>query len=113
MKYFYPTGTILHIKMGNHIITDEDSLKAGAYVFLYLALLAVGSSIFVFAGYDMVNSFFLVSSAQGNVGLNVVTENYFNMNPFLKLLLTFHMFLGRLEIIPFIVMLRSMVMVRR
>jgi len=113
VKYFYPTGTILQIKMGTHVITDEDSLRAGAYVFLYLALLAVGSAIFVFAGYNMVSSFFLVSSAQGNVGLNIITENYFNMAPFLKLLLTFHMFLGRLEIIPFVVMLRSMVMIRR
>ena len=109
IKPFYPPGTILPIKMGNHIINDEDSLKASIYFFLYLALLIFGSLIFVFVGYSFVESFFLVSSAQGNVGLNIVTVNYFNMSPFLKLELIFHMLLGRIEIFPFIAMLRSLV----
>ena len=113
VKHFYPRGTILHIKMGKHVISDEDSLRAATYVFLYIAVIVMGSLVFVFAGYDVIKSIFLVSSAQGNVGLNIATENYFNMNPFLKLQLILHMLLGRLEIIPFIVMLRSLLMVRR
>lgn len=112
-KPFYPTGTIMPIKMGNNVITDEDSLKASVYVLLYLAILGIGSIIFIFAGYAFVESIFLVSSAQGNVGLNIVTVNYFNMNPFLKLQLILHMLLGRVEIIPFIAMLRSLLVVRR
>jgi trk system potassium uptake protein TrkH len=113
IKPFYPSGTILPIKMGSHVISDEDSLKATVYVLLYIVIVIAGSLLFVIAGYRLFDSVFLVSSAQGNVGLNIVTENYFNMNPLLKLQLIFHMLLGRVEIIPFIAMLRSITAFRR
>ncbi len=112
IKPFYPSGTILPIKMGNNKISDEDCLRASTYALLYLALIAAGTLIFMFAGYKFMESFFLVSSAQGNVGLNIATENYFNMSPILKLELIFHMLLGRLEIIPFLIMLRSILSIR-
>lgn len=112
IKPFYPQGTILPIRMGNNRISDDDCLKASTYALLYLALIAAGTLIFIFAGYRFMESFFLISSAQGNVGLNMLTENYFNMSPILKLELIFHMLLGRLEIIPFLIMIRSILSVR-
>lgn len=113
MKPFYPSGTIKHIKMGNNVISDEDSLKVSVYAFLYLVILAIGILIFVFAGYTLINSIFVVASAQGNVGQNIITTNYYNMSPFLKYLLIFHMYFGRVEILPFIALLRSLLMVRK
>lgn len=112
IKPFYPQGTILPIKMGNNRISDEECLRVSTYALLYLALIAAGTLIFVFAGYRFMESFFLISSAQGNVGLNILTENYFNMSPILKLELIFHMLLGRLEIIPFLIMIRSILSIR-
>ncbi len=107
IKPFYPKGTILNIKIGDKIIPDEDALRAISYGLLYITFIIIGSLIFTLAGYSLIQAFFTVASAQGNVGLNIVSVNYYNMLPWLKFQLILHMIIGRVEIIPFIVMLRS------
>ena len=58
------------------------------------------------------NSFFEVCSAQGNVGLTAgITD--INMSPVGKTMLIFNMWIGRLEIIPIIVLVKSMFGIRR
>ena len=112
-KVFLPERAVIPIKVGDVIVSDENALKAASYMLLYIAVLIMGAGIFMFAGYSTIDSIFTVSSAQGNVGLNILTENYFNMNPFLKIQLILHMFLGRMEIIPMLIFLRSFFSVRR
>lgn len=106
-RVFLPERAVIPIRIGNNNISDETALKAASFMLLYLALLFIGSVVFMFAGYTPIDSLFTVASAQGNVGLNILTENYFNMNPLLKIQLIGHMFLGRMEIIPMLVFIRS------
>jgi trk system potassium uptake protein TrkH len=59
-------------------------------------------------GYGVIDSVFSVASAQGNVGLSTISgSNWFDMNPVLKFLLSMHMIVGRMEIFPFLIMLKS------
>lgn len=113
-KALLPQSAVIPIKIGGKTLSDEETINAMAYFALYLMLLVIGSIIFMLAGYGTLESVFTVASAQGNVGLNVLSgERWFGMNAALKILLSFHMILGRMEIIPFLVMLKSFGIVRR
>ncbi len=107
-RHFLPEHAVLSIKVGDQIINDDQALKVTAYALLYLSILFIGSFVFMLSGYSTVDSLFTVASAQGNVGLNILPDaSYYGMNPLLKLLLSFYMLLGRIEIFPFFIMVRS------
>jgi trk system potassium uptake protein TrkH len=75
---------------------------------LYVFFLVIGSIVFMFSGFGVIDSIFTVASAQGNVGLSTVSGlAWFEMNSALKILLSLHMIVGRMEIIPFLIVLRS------
>ncbi|MCK4902566.1 MAG: hypothetical protein KAS76_04340, partial [Thermoplasmatales archaeon] len=58
------------------------------------------------------DTIFEVCSAQGNVGLTTgITE--ITMDPIAKTMLIFNMWIGRLEIIPIIVLVKSMFGIKR
>ncbi len=108
VKHFLPEHAVVPIKVGDQVVSDDQALKVTAYTLLYLSVLFIGSFIFMLSGYTTVNSVFMVASAQGNVGLNILSEaTYFGMNTFLKMLLVFHMLIGRIEIFPLLVLIRS------
>jgi trk system potassium uptake protein TrkH len=107
-KAFLPQGSVANIKVGEKTITDEDALKALSYIALYLCVVALGSLALMFGGYSLIESIFTSASAQGNVGLSMVDGiNWFGMNPILKIILSIQMLVGRMEIIPFLVLLKS------
>lgn len=106
---FYPTGTLMPIRMGHNLITEKVALQVAAYVLLYLAVGLVGSLIFMLMGYRSLDALFTVFSAQGNVGLNAMPEAlYYGMSPLLKLQLIFHMLIGRMEIFPLLYLLHGL-----
>jgi trk system potassium uptake protein TrkH len=107
-KVFLPPDSIVPIRIGDKVISDEAALKALTYLSLYVFLLVAGSIIFMLFGYGVIDSVFSVASAQGNVGLSTISgSNWFDMNPVLKFLLSMHMIVGRMEIFPFLIMLKS------
>ncbi len=109
LKIFLPEKSILPVKIGNKVINEKTALKATLYFVLYLAILFVGVFIFMNFNYSLIQSLFTVASAQGNVGLSIIPQQQFVLlNPFLKYLLVIHMFLGRLEIIPALIFIRSL-----
>jgi len=108
-KAFLPPNSIMPIKLGEKTVSDESAMKALSYMMLYVALIVFGGIVFMIFGFGVVDSLFIVSSAQGNVGLSSFSGAiWFDMNPLLKVLLSFHMLVGRMEIIPFLVLLKGM-----
>jgi trk system potassium uptake protein TrkH len=98
---FFPTGTILPIRMGHNVISEESVGKVAGYTMLYMSIALAGSLIFMMFGYRALDSLFVVFSSQGNVGLTAMPAAvHFGMHPVLKLLLILHMLVGRLEIFP-------------
>jgi trk system potassium uptake protein TrkH len=108
LKALLPEHVIVPIKIGDKVLTREEALSALSYICLYLGILLVGSIIFMLAGFETVASVFTVASAQGNVGLSMIAgDAWYLMNPVLKILLSIHMLIGRMEIIPVLVLIRG------
>lgn len=108
-KIFLPQGAITPLKSHGACIDDEKALNVIAYICLYLLVLAGGAMVFMFFGFSIVDSIFTVASAQGNVGLATIGgESWFLMNPLLKILLSIHMLVGRIEILPFFVLIKAL-----
>jgi trk system potassium uptake protein TrkH len=106
---FYPSGTVMPIRMGNNWIDRETVLQVAAYVMLYLSIGVVGALVFMLFGHRALHSLFTVFSAQGNVGLNAMPEAvYYALHPLLKLQLIFHMLIGRMEIFPLLYLFRAL-----
>lgn len=108
-KAFLPHHSIVPIKIGDKTISDDAALKALSYLALYAFVLISGAIIFMLFGYGSVESIFTVASAQGNVGLTFFSgEAWYAMSPILKFLLSMHMIIGRMEILPFLILIKSL-----
>jgi len=107
-KAFLPQHSIVPLKIGERIISDDAALKSLSYMVLYVFVLILGAIIFMLFGYGSIESIFTVASAQGNVGLNFFGgQLWYGMNPMLKFLLSLHMIIGRMEILPFLILIKS------
>jgi len=96
-----PENSIQPIIIGTRIVSEREALQVSSYIVVYILLAMIGIIIFLFSGYDLMQSIFTIFSAQGNVGLNIIRPaGYFGMHPLLKLQLILHMLLGRMEIFP-------------
>ncbi|MEA2055782.1 MAG: TrkH family potassium uptake protein [Candidatus Thermoplasmatota archaeon] len=97
---------------GKNISSEEKSEivnEAAIIAVLWVICLIIG--IFVLlattSGYSLDDIIFEVCSAQGNVGLSMGITHV-AMNPLSKIMLIISMYIGRLEIIPILMMVRTM-----
>ena len=90
----------------------EEVYQHVSYIFLYGIVLAVSCFTFLVYGYGMSTSLFEVTSALGTVGLSTGLTS--PSLPFvLKGVLSVDMLLGRLEVIPFLILLNPLTWWRR
>ena len=83
------------------------SREAGSYTFLYLFFILISWLVLMMYGYGGIDSLFEVASAQGNVGLSMGIVSP-AMPDLVEILMIFNMWIGRLEIIPAIVLLKGL-----
>ena len=101
-----PKGRVVSMKISNRELKEEQIREASSYISIYLLFIVIGWLVLVFYDFDGMNSLFEIVSAQGNVGL--YTGIVSNITPDgVKLIMIFNMWIGRLEIIPVLVILRS------
>jgi len=113
-KLFSPPDALVPCRLGTEFYSPEKIYRqmseAGALFFLWMCFLVAGA--FVLAQFyppgqfTFVDFLFEVASGQGNVGLSVGITHP-QMPTLAKLLLAFHLWLGRLEIIPLLILLRA------
>ncbi len=107
-RAFLPQKAVTPIILGGKIVPEDKALKALSYISLYIVFIIVGSIIFMYAGFGLIDSIFTITSVQGNNGLLTINQEIIlTLNPLLKILLTLHMIVGRMEIIPFLVLIKS------
>jgi len=107
-RAFLPQKAVTPIILGGRIVPEDKALKALSYISLYIVFIIAGSIIFMYAGFGLIDSIFTIVSAIGNNGLLTISqEAILLMNPLLKILLSLYMIIGRMEIIPFLVLLKS------
>lgn len=105
-KILSPEGSVIPRKIGGKSVQDAEIKEAGSYTFLYLSFIFVTWLVFMSYGYGGVDSLFEITSAQGNVGLSVgITSPTMPTIP--EIFLIFGMWIGRIEIIPALVLLKG------
>jgi trk system potassium uptake protein TrkH len=110
-RIFLPVkGTFPH-KLGGKVLKRDDAIEeiseAATVSFLWVVLLFIGTFVILHVtNANLENAFFEVCSAQGNVGLSVGITSA-SMNSVAKFMLILNMWVGRLEIIPILVLIRA------
>jgi trk system potassium uptake protein TrkH len=112
-----PRRVFVH-KLGNKSLTKDDAMdlinEAAIISFIWIILLGIGIMLIgvIFPNKTLGDVIFEVCSAQGNVGLTTGITSI-GMDSVAKSMLIFNMWIGRLEIIPIIVLVKSMFGIRR
>ena len=112
-----PRRVFVH-KLGEKSLSKEDAMdlinESAIISFMWIILILIGVIVisFLFPNQTLGNVIFEVCSAQGNVGLSTGITSM-TMSPFAKIMLIINMWIGRLEIIPIIVLIKSMFGIRR
>jgi trk system potassium uptake protein TrkH len=106
LRVVAPAGSVIPKKIASKSVSDVEIREASSYTFIYLFFIVISWLIFVQYGYDALNSLYEVCSAQGNVGLSMgITSPTMPQIP--QIFLIFNMWIGRIEIIPVLVLLRA------
>ncbi|MCL2687060.1 MAG: TrkH family potassium uptake protein [Methanobrevibacter sp.] len=103
-----PRGRIVNMKLTNKELKESQIREASSYIVIYLIFIVISWLVLVFYGFDGMNSLFDIVSAQGNVGLSTGIMNN-SLPDIAKLVVIFNMWIGRLEIIPVLVLLKSII----
>lgn len=112
-----PRRIFVH-KFGDKSLSKEDAMdlinEAAIISFMWIILISIGVFViaYIFPKETLGNVIFEVCSAQGNVGLSSGITSM-DMSPYAKIMLIINMWIGRLEIIPIIVLVKSIFGIRR
>ena len=112
-----PRRVFVH-KLGQKSLSTDDAMdlinEAAIISFIWIIVLTIGIMTIatMFSERTLGDVIFEVCSAQGNVGLTTGITSL-DMHPYAKIMLIFNMWIGRLEIIPIIVLIKSMFGIRR
>jgi trk system potassium uptake protein TrkH len=112
-----PRRVFVH-KLGEKPLSREDAMdlinEAAIISFMWIILLSAGVIIigYIYPNVTLGTIIFEVCSAQGNVGLSAGITSI-SMDPYAKTMLIFNMWIGRLEIIPIIVLIKSFFGIRK
>lgn len=91
-----PRRQVIPFKLQDRVFSEEEVFTTLLFALLYIFFIASGTFIFILLGHDLMSSLFMISSAQSNDGLVVLTQ-YTSIE---KVVMIIHMWIGRLEIIP-------------
>ena len=101
-----PEGRVVSTRIGGKKINEREIKEASAYIVIFFIFLMFGWIVMTMYGYDPFTALFDVISIQSNNGLS--TGIVFGGLPIpVKLTLIFLMWIGRLEIIPVLVLFRT------
>ncbi|UPV76874.1 TrkH family potassium uptake protein (plasmid) [Halorussus limi] len=113
---FYPPSAIRTFSLNGRNLSEEEASKefeeAAIITFLWFVFLGLGTLVLLLVlptgtdGFTLENVLFEVASAQGNVGLSSGITGP-SMPTLAKVTFLFNMWIGRLEIIPVLVLLRG------
>lgn len=114
-----PRDAVIPLRLGETSLYEEQGnrriAEAATFLFLWIVFLILGTLILSFllplGRFSLTDVLFEVASAQSNVGLSVGITHP-GLPALAKWVLSFHMWIGRLEIIPVLILLRTM-LIRR
>jgi len=100
---------VVTVQFENNTMDSQGLNSIFSYVMIYVVIYIVTMFLVSFETPDFVSAFSTVSATINNIGpgLGAVgpTSSFISFSPLLKLVLSFVMFMGRLEIIPILILL--------
>ena len=96
-----PSGAVKPVKTGSQVIKNQEILRIMAFISGYMLIAIIATLILTLFGYGAFQSLSAVASAQGNVGPSFL--DLFKTNWFVRIVLALLMWIGRLEVMPAIV----------
>ena len=109
-KLFHPEG-ILPVSLNKKNINSDIVSKTAVYFFIYIAVLCASVMIISLEGKDIISTTTSVIASLGNIGpgLGIVgpAGNYSSLAPYSKIVLSFCMLAGRLELFPIFALFTS------
>lgn len=107
MKVIHPRA-VNTVKSGGNTVNDEILAETTAFFFIYMAVFAISSIIISIDGKDLVTSVTAVIAAISNIGPGLgdvgPLGNFSGFSGISKLVLSFNMIAGRLELIPMLIL---------
>jgi trk system potassium uptake protein TrkH len=108
-KLLHPRS-VVPVKVGGRVVSDEVAANVLAYLALYLLFFVGGALAMLALGLDIPSAIGAVAAALGNVGPGLgsvgAVENYAAVHPVGTWVLSLLMKAGRLEIFPLVVIMR-------
>jgi trk system potassium uptake protein TrkH len=101
-RQILPSRIVLPIKLGDRTLSERDFVFSSFLVFFGIVSIFFFSIFFTFHGISYENALFELTSAFTNAGLTSGITNVDTPSA-LKLILIFQMIIGRIEVIPFLV----------
>ena len=106
-KMLHPNA-VIRVRMEGRALSEKQVRGVQAYFSVYMLLFAVSWLLLSLDGFDLISTFTALASCINNIGpgLGLVgpTGNFFAFSPWAKLLLSFDMLAGRLEIFPMLLL---------
>jgi trk system potassium uptake protein TrkH len=103
----YPNA-IIPLKLNNNVISDENNRNIITFITLYLMVFAAGTITLAFDGVDGKTASSAVATCMAGIGPGIGTvgpvSNFFHLSDFAKIVLSFLMILGRLEILTLLML---------
>lgn len=99
---------VMPVRVGNRIIPEEVMRAVAAFFTLYLGLFIAGTLVLVVFGADLITAFTAAVACLGNTGPGLgpigPMGNYDGLHPVSRVMLTFMMYAGRLEVVTVFVL---------
>jgi len=109
-KLVLPKTAILRMKVDDRIVEERELIDVIGYSVLYFLTAFVGAMLMMFLGYTAVQSLFTILSAMANDGLGIVSGTiWYNMPWQGKMVTTFFMWIGRIEIYPLLLIIKNLI----
>ena len=104
-KLIHP-NSVIPLKIGENVVDSEISDSVWGFVSVYLFALFFGILLILSTGLSLETAFSTIFSCLNNLGpaLGEATNNYASLNDASKIILSFTMILGRLEIYTLLVL---------
>jgi len=105
----HPRG-VLPVKIGGKVVSDEIMRRVLVFFLFYILAFAVCTAVVIGLGADTVTGFTATIATLGNIGPGLSTvgpmANYSHLHGMSKLILTLAMWIGRLEVLTVLALLR-------
>lgn len=108
-RTLHPRG-VLPVKLGRRVVSDEIMRTVLVFFLFYMVVFALGAAVVIGLGADIVTGFTASIATLGNIGPGFSQvgplANYGHLHPLSKIVLTLWMWIGRLEVITVLALIR-------